>query len=100
MRSAGAPGWRTVLSSYQSAGTKRTPKTSRATLVVVALLTLAAKPYEDTQRRFRFEPARGWRLTPAFGDLHGTRFSRSIDGFENPATFVWFMNQNFSMDRR
>jgi hypothetical protein len=48
------------------------------TMVLFALISIAAKPYEDTRHRFRVELPDTWSLTPQFGDTSGMVFQRSI----------------------
>jgi hypothetical protein len=52
-----------------------------ALLVIVLWAPLAwAKPYVDTKKRFRLEPAGGWELAPLPGDVLGMNFRKKVDG--------------------
>ena len=52
-----------------------------ALLVLVLWAPLAfARPYVDTKKRFRLEPAGGWELAPLPGDVLGMNFRKKLDG--------------------
>jgi hypothetical protein len=44
--------------------------------ISLPLLLVAARPYEDTRKRFRLELADQWTLVPQFGDTSGMTFRR------------------------
>jgi hypothetical protein len=50
----------------------------RAKVLAVAVLAIAARPYEDTQHRFRLDLAPGWELAPRFGDTLGMVFEKTF----------------------
>jgi hypothetical protein len=47
-------------------------------LIFLALSSVAARPYEDTRRRFRLELPEKWELVPQFGDTSGMTFRRVL----------------------
>jgi hypothetical protein len=51
-------------------------------VVTIAFATVPAwaKPYEDTQGRFRIEVPEGWNYEPRFGDTQGMTFRKEVSG--------------------
>lgn len=53
---------------------------------MVAGLSLAGRPYQDTKQRFELKVADGWKLAPQFGDTSGMVFAREVPRREGGGT--------------
>lgn len=66
---------------------------------MIAIVLVGARPYEDTQKRFRLDVAEAWSLAPQFGDTSGMVFERKVPEREGGGSALFIVRADPSGGR-